>query len=181
MNISMTGRHVELTEPIKNHIQASIESLDKFNLDIISVYAVASTSERHGKSRFTIEFTINLASKNSVVIKQSDADDLYAAIDVATDRAQKALRRIHDRNTDHRNEGINEAKNEASQAIDLTEAALSGEDEIVPVELPTYKPQEVADVLEELKESSSQFKVFIDIDSKTRVLYKRSDGKFGLI
>ena len=181
MNISMTGRHVELTDAIKQHIQNSIESLDKFNLDIISVNAVASTSERHGKNRFTIEFNISLANKNSVVIKQSDADDLYAAIDIATDRAQKALRRIHDRNTDHRNESINEAKTEASKAIDLTQAALSGEDEIVPVELDTYKPQEVADMLEELKEKNLQFKVFMDIDSKTRVLYKKSDGKFGLI
>lgn len=181
MNISMTGRHVELTEPIKNHIQASIESLDKFNLDIISVYAVASTSERHGKNRFNIEFTINLSNKNSVVIKQSDADDLYAAIDVATDRAQKALRRIHDRNTDHRNESINEAKNEASSNVNLTEAALSGEDEIVPVELDLYKPQEIADVLEDLKDGNQQFKAFIDVDGKTRVLYKRSDSKFGLI
>jgi len=178
MNISMTGRHVELTEPIKNHIQASIESLDKFNLDIISVYAVASTSERHGKSRFTIEFTINLASKNSVVIKQSDADDLYAAIDVATDRAQKSLRRISDRNSDHRGAGINEAKQESLALSSVVED--DDENEIIPVELELYKPQEIADVLDDLKSSEQQFKIFIDVDGKTRVLFKRNDARFGL-
>ena len=179
MNTSMTGRHVELTEPIKKHINSSIESFDKFNLDIISVYAVASSQERQGKRGFTLEFTINLADKNSVVIKQRDGD-LYAAIDLAADRAQKALRRIHDRNATHRNEGINEAKNEAASSIDLSAVAESGEDEIVPVELELYKPQEIGDVLEDLKDSEQQFKIFLDVDGKTRVLFKKTDGKFGL-
>jgi putative sigma-54 modulation protein len=179
MNISLTGRHVELTEPIKEHMTSSIDTLNKYNLDIISVNAVASMQERKGKRGVTIEFTINLAGKNTIVIKQRD-DDLYAAIDIAVDRAQKALRRLNDRNSDHRNEGINEAKNEAGNGIDLSAESEALEDEIVPVELDLYKPREIADVLDELKESNKQFEVFIDMDNKTRVLYKRSDEKFGL-
>ncbi|MDX1295918.1 MAG: HPF/RaiA family ribosome-associated protein, partial [Sulfurimonadaceae bacterium] len=135
--------------------------------------------ERKGKRGVTVEFTINLAGKNTIVIKQRD-DDLYAAIDIAIDRAQKALRRLHDRNSDHRNEGINDAKNEAGNGIDLSAESEALEDEIVPVELDLYKPREIADVLDELKASNKQFEVFIDMDNKTRVLYKRSDEKFGL-
>ena len=179
MNISLTGRHVELTEAIKNHISSSIDTLDKYNLDIISVNAVASMQERQGKRGVTIEFTINLAGNNTVVIKQRD-DDLYAAIDIAIDRAQKALRRLNDRNSDHRNESINEAKNHANGSIDLSEESEALEDEIVPVELDLYKPREVADVMNELKEGNKQFEIFIDNEGKTRVLYKRGDGRFGL-
>jgi len=181
MNISMVGRHVELTDAIKNHITASIETLEKYNLDIISVSAVASLQERGGKRGMSIEFTINLAGKNTIVIKQRD-DDLYAAIDIAIDRAQKALRRLSDRLSDHRNESINEAKKESQSLtpIDLHEEQESQEDEIVPLELELYKPQEVADVLENLKNSDKIFELFIDYDGKTRLLYKRSDGKFGL-
>ena len=179
MNISLTGRHVELTEPIKEHMSSSINTLNKFNLDIISVNAVASLEERKGKRGVSIEFTINLAGKNTIVIKQRD-DDLYAAIDIAVDRAQKALRRLSDRNTNHQNDSINSAKNETLKPINLSEEGEALEDEIVPVELDLYKPREVVDVLDELKESNKQFEVFIDMDSKTRVLYKRSDGKFGL-
>ena len=39
---------------------------------------------------------------------------------------------------------------------------------------------EVADVLDSLKESEKQFEVFVDNSGKTRVLYKRNDGRFGL-
>ncbi len=176
MNISLVGRHIELTEAIKEHLNSSIESLEKFNLNIISVSAVASLQEKKGTS---IEFSINLAGKNTVVIKQRD-DDLYAAIDVAIDRAQKALRRLSDRKSDHRNESINDAKNATNTNIDLSSEQEALEDEIVPHELELYKPQEIGDVLESLKASEKIFEIFKDHDGKTRVLYKRSDGRFGL-
>ncbi|MDQ7044162.1 MAG: ribosome-associated translation inhibitor RaiA [Sulfurimonas sp.] len=176
MNISLTGRHLELTDAIKEHMTTSIETLNKFNLEIISVNVVASAQTKKGKEHSVVEFIINLAHKNSIVIKQND-DDLYAAIDKAISRAQKAMRRIHDRESDHQKIGLNEIK---SDNVDLKSAIEDMEDEIVPVELELYKPREVEDVLNDLKESGKMFEIFIDHDGKTRVLYKRNDAKFGL-
>ena len=176
MNISLTGRNVELTDAIKAHMNSSVETLNKFNMDIISVNVVASTQTKKGKDHSFVELVINLAHKNSVIIKQNDGD-LYAAIDLATSRAQKAMRRIHDRDTSHHKVGINEAK---AEVVDVKLETEAMEDEIVPVELSLYKPREVEDVLNDLKESDKTFEIFLDNEDKTRVLYKRSDGKFGL-
>ena len=176
MNISLTGRHVELTDAIKAHMTASIETLSKYNMDIISVNVIASTQTKKGKEHSLVEYVINLAHKNSVIIKQND-EDLYAAIDLATSRAQKALRRMHDRDTEHHKVGLNEAK---ADTVDVKEAEEAMEDEIVPVALDLYKPREVEDVLNDLKESGKMFEIFIDNEDKTRVLYKRNDGRFGL-
>ncbi|MCL4433157.1 MAG: ribosome-associated translation inhibitor RaiA [Epsilonproteobacteria bacterium] len=177
MNISLVGRHIELSDANKEHLMRSIETLEKFHLDLISVSAVASMNER--KKGVTIEFTINIAGKNTIVISQRD-DDLYAAIDIAVDRAQKALRRLHERESDHRHVGINEAKAAAAVPVDLHAMSEGMEDEIVPTELVLYKPQEVGEIIETLKESTKVFEVFMDIEGKMRVMYKRNDGKFGL-
>ncbi|MEW5831216.1 MAG: ribosome-associated translation inhibitor RaiA [Campylobacterota bacterium] len=177
MNISLVGRHIDLSDSIKEHLMHSIDTLGKYHLDLISVNAVASMNER--KKGVMIEFTINVAGKNTIVITQRD-NDLYAAIDIAIDRAQKALRRLHDRLSDHRNEGMNEAKNAASGNVDLHALGEAMEDEIVPMELELYKPQEVGEVLEKLKESGKQFEVFYDNEGKMRVLFKRNDGRYGL-
>ncbi|KFN40283.1 MAG: 30S ribosomal protein S30 [Sulfuricurvum sp. MLSB] len=177
MNISLVGRHIDLSDSIKDHLMHSIDTLSKYHLDLISVNAVASSNER--KKGVTIEFTINVAGKNTIVITQRD-DDLYAAIDIAIDRAQKALRRLHDRLSDHRNEGMNEAKNAAAHSVDLHAVGEAMEDEIIPMELDLYKPQEVGEVLEKLKDSGKQFDVFYDIEGKMRVLFKRNDGRYGL-
>ena len=176
MNISISGRQLELTDAIKAHINTSIETLSKYNMDIISVNVVASAQTKKGKEHSVVEFVINLAHKNSIIIKQND-DDLYAAIDIATSRAQKAIRRMHDKDTNHQKVGLNEAK---AQEVNIKEEAQSQEDEIVPVELDLYKPREVEDVLQDIKESGKLFEIFVDNESKTRVLYKRNDGKFGL-
>jgi putative sigma-54 modulation protein len=176
MNISLTGRHLELTDAIKAHMTTSIETLSKYNMDIISVNVVASAQTKKGKEHSVVEFVINLAHKNSIVIKQNDGD-LYAAIDMAISRAQKAMRRIHDKDTEHQKVGLNEIK---SENINLKETQEAMEDEIVPVELALYKPREVEDVLQDLKDSDKIFEIFLDNENKTRVLFKKTDGKFGL-
>lgn len=179
MNISLTGRHLELTEAIKAHMNTSIETLNKYNMDIISVNIVATAQTKKGKEFMMVEFAIHLSHKNSIIIKQND-QDLYAAIDLGISRAQKAMRRMHDKEVGHHKVGLNEIKSEANSGVDLKEATESLEDEIVPMELALYKPREVEDVLQELKESDKTFEIFIDHEDKTRVLYKRDDGKFGL-
>jgi putative sigma-54 modulation protein len=177
MNLSIVGRQIELTDALKSYIEDAIETLKKYNLDIISVRAVVSADEKAGKKGFSVEFTINLPNKNTIVIKQKDKD-LYAACDLAIERAKKVLRRHHDRIREHK--AIKPEEIEAAKIIEDEINENSQSDEIVPVELDLYKPLEIEDALSNLKESNRQFLVFIDMDGKTRVLFKKTDGRFGL-
>ncbi len=179
MNISLVGRQLELTDPIKVHINSAIESLTKYNLDIISTRAVVCADEKNGKKGFSVEFVINLPQKNSIVIKQKDKD-LYAAVDMAIDRAQKVLRRHHDKVTEHKAVKVSEFANLSIPDFDNSYEDESEIDEIVPMELELYKPLDIEEALNMLKESNKQFFIFNDKDDKTRVLYKRSDNRYGL-
>lgn len=179
MNMSVVGRQFELTDAIKSYIDNAVESLKKFNLDIISTRVVISADEKNGKKGYTVEFTINLPQKNTVVIKQKDKD-VYAAIDLAVDRAQKVLRRHHDKLTDHHVQQPTEIANVNIEEIADLGVAEEDVDEIVPMELELYKPLEIEEALQMLKESNKQFLIFNDKDDKTRVLFKRKDNRFGL-
>ncbi|WP_331775850.1 ribosome hibernation-promoting factor, HPF/YfiA family [Sulfurospirillum sp. 1612] len=170
MNLSIVGKQLELTDSIKGHIQGAVDTLKKYNLDIISTKCILSADEKNGKKGFSVEFAINLAHMNTVVIKQKDKD-VYAAIDLAIDRAQKVLRRHHDKVTSFKQKEVPEVE---------TEEVEYSEDEIVPMRLESYKPIDVDDALAELKENGQQFMIFHDKEDKVRVLYKRSDAKFGL-
>lgn len=177
MNTSIVGRHIDLTEAIKNHIEASIASFEKFNLDIISVHSIVEQAEKNGKHTFTFEFTINVPNLNTIVIKQKDKD-LYSAIDIAVDRASKKLRRHHDKISSHKATKFAEAAEEFQDEVANELEAF--EDVIVPVKLESYKPVDIADALEELKANEEAFKVFYDKDDNLRVLYKMANGQFGL-
>ncbi|CUU69586.1 ribosome hibernation-promoting factor, HPF/YfiA family [Campylobacter hyointestinalis] len=175
MNTSIVGKQFELTDAIKNYVDAAFETLAKYNLDIISGRVIISADERQGRKGFDVDFAINLAHKDTIVIRQKDKD-LYAAVDLAVDRASKVLRRHHDKLTTHKNKD-DEKANLAHLKEDIV---VDGVDEIVRAELELYKPMEIEEAIEKLKNSDMQFYVFNDIDAKMRVLYKRSDGKFGL-
>lgn len=171
MNTSIVGKQFDLTEPIKAQVVGAIDSLKKYNLDIISVRTVISADEKNGKKGFNIEFAINMAHKNTVVIQQKDKD-VYAAIDLAVERAKKVLSRHHDKITNH--------KKPEEILADMAEDTEGSDDEIVPIRLDSYKPIQIEDAMNELKASDKQFLVFHDMEDKFRVMYKKSDGRFGL-
>ncbi len=178
MNVSIVGKQFDLTDAIKNHIESAISSLERYNLDIISARAVVTADERNGKKGFNVDFIITLPNKNSVVIKQKDKD-LYAAVDLASERAKKVLRRHNDKIKAHKAEKLEEI--EAQKIIEDEKKAYEDlADEIVPMKLDLYKPTEIEEAVEKLKQSEKQFLVFNDIDSRMRVIYKRVDGKLGL-
>ncbi len=180
MNISVVARAMDMTDSIRGHLESSVESLKKYHLDIISVRAVVSADEKKGKKGFSVEFTINLPQKNTIVIKQVDKD-LYAAIDLATDRAQKVLRRHHDKEVSHRVTKLNDVENlNFLEPEDIEESFDDEADEIIPMELDIYKPLSIEEALGMFKESNKQFFIFNDMDDKLRVLYKRKDNRYGL-
>jgi putative sigma-54 modulation protein len=174
MNTSIVGKQFELTEAIKSYIEGGFDSLNKYNLDIISARVVITADEKKGRKGFGVEVIVNLAHMNTVVIKEKDKD-LYAAIDLAIERAKKVLRRHHDKITTHKGKA-----EDAAPSVKEVEIKLENVDEIVPMELELYKPMEIDEALEKLKESGQQFLVFNDQDAKLRVLYKRTDERFGL-
>ncbi|HJE03972.1 MAG TPA: HPF/RaiA family ribosome-associated protein, partial [Aliarcobacter thereius] len=144
----------------------------------ISVTSTITADEKQGKKAFNFEFTLNIANIDTVVVRQKDKD-LYAAIDIAVDRVSKVLRRHNDKITAHKATKFSEANVEVE---DLVAKELEKfEDEIIPQRLVSYKPIDIEEALEELKNSSAQFKVFYDKDDNLRVLYKANvAGKFGL-
>ena len=72
MNTTITSRHFELTDSIKSYIFRLSESLEKYNLDILSTRIVISYQEKKGKEKkkrsYTIDLTLSMARANTIVI-----------------------------------------------------------------------------------------------------------------
>jgi putative sigma-54 modulation protein len=101
MNVQIHAKDVTLSSGTRAHIESAVESFKKYSLDITSVKVHVKAE----KNAMSIEFDIHIAHAQPVVISQSD-DSLDAAIDLAIDRATKALRRLHDKMTSHSNESV---------------------------------------------------------------------------
>jgi ribosome-associated inhibitor A len=101
MNVQIRAKDVTLTQNTREHVESALEAFQKFGLDITSV----NCNIRAEKKGVNVEFDIHIGHSNPVVINQSD-DDLSAAIDLAVDRASKALRRLHTKVTEHNTSSV---------------------------------------------------------------------------
>ncbi len=101
MNTPIRTKDITLTENTRNHVQKAKEQFMKFGLDITTINVLLSKV----KNGVEAEFDIHIAHNTPVVITQQD-NDLDAAIDMAVERANKALRRLHDKEKSHRGPGL---------------------------------------------------------------------------
>jgi len=101
MSVQIRAKDITLSEHNKKHLDAAIEQFKKYGLEITSIHVVIEKV----KIGVSVEFEFHIAHHAPVVISQEDKD-LDAAIDLAVDRASKALRRMHDKDVTHRGSGI---------------------------------------------------------------------------
>ena len=101
MNTPIRTKDITLTEHTHDHVQKAKEQFMKFGLDITTINVLLSKV----KNGVEAEFDIHIAHNSPIVISQQDAD-LDAAIDMAVERANKALRRLHDKVKSHRGPGL---------------------------------------------------------------------------
>jgi len=108
MSNQIRTKDVTLSDHTKAHIDSAIANFKKFGLELTSI----NTRIQKEKKGVAVEFEIKIAHAEPVVITQTDAD-LDTSIDLAIDRANKALRRLHDKMTSHRGEALKNMEVEA--------------------------------------------------------------------
>ncbi len=101
MIVQIRSKDITLTDEKKAHIEQGVEKFKKFSLDITRVNCMLSPE----KGGVLVEFEIHVAHTAPIIISEHH-QDLDAAIDIAIDRANKALRRLHDKVTDHKGPSI---------------------------------------------------------------------------
>ena len=97
MNVQFHAKDLTLSDHTKAHLQAALDSFSKYSLDITT----ANIHLKKINNGVGVEFDLHIAHTSPVVISQEDKN-LDAAIDLAIDRANKALRRLHDKVTAHK-------------------------------------------------------------------------------
>ena len=103
MIVQYRAKDIHLSDANKAHIEAAVEKFKKYSLDLTRVMCNVMAQ----KEGVNVEFEIHVAHAAPIVISESDKD-LDAAIDIAIDRASKALRRLHDKVKDHKAASIKE-------------------------------------------------------------------------
>ena len=137
MEITITGRHVEMTPALKDYAQERADKLLRY-FDGITKIAVTLSAD---SDRLTAEMVIS-ARKNLTLIGEVEHRDLYAAIDIVTDKMERQLTKQKEKIKSHRGrQPLNQvaaAAEEVDEEFDDVDDDL--EDTEVSDELPEDSP-----------------------------------------
>jgi putative sigma-54 modulation protein len=87
MQVSITGRHVELTDPLKEYVHEKLGHL-KHSFDHVVDVHVVLTVEKHRQ-----RCEINMAANGVTIHAKAETDDMYASIDAVVDKLNRQLKR----------------------------------------------------------------------------------------
>ncbi len=99
MQISVSGKGVDVGSALQSHIEAQIEEHVKKYIDRVTSVQVVISREAH---LFRVDITGNLGTHSGLVVRGRGAlDDVYAAFDEALEKVSKQLRRYKRKITNH--------------------------------------------------------------------------------
>jgi len=99
MQISVSGRGVDVGDALRSHIEAQLEEHVKKYIDRVTSINVVVSREAH---LFRVDISGNLGTHSGLSIKsRGELDDVYAAFDEALQKVSKQLRRYKRKITNH--------------------------------------------------------------------------------
>jgi len=100
MRIEISGRRLDLTDPIRAYADEKAQKVLKFYDGVQQVDVVLDLERRDRREEFTAEFVIAVVGHDPIVASAEGAD-IYSALDVAADKAVRQIREFKDRLRDH--------------------------------------------------------------------------------
>ena len=95
MQISITGQHIEITDPLRTYVDEKIGRIQR-HFDNVTSTSVVLVVE---KNRHQAECTIS--TKGAQIHANADGDDMYAAIDFLVDKLDRQVIKHKEKTGDH--------------------------------------------------------------------------------
>lgn len=89
MRINVIGRHLEVTDPIRQHAESKATKLDKFD-DIVQQIEIKFWKENSAQESFSVEIVVDVINHADFIAK-AEGHDLYLVIDDAIAKVGRQL------------------------------------------------------------------------------------------
>src|SRR5699024_4460631 len=179
MNYIIRGENIEVTQAIKDYVETKIDKLNRYFDTTPSSDVHVNLSVYNNEQQ--IEVTIPMT--DLVLRAEEQHDDLYAAIDLVVDKLERQIRKYKTKiNRKFRQKGaakyiFAELENEKRK-----EAEEEDQIEIVRTKRFNLKPMDSEEAILQMDMLGHTFFVFTNAETNdTNVVYRRRDGKYGLI
>ena len=87
MKISITGRHVDITNALSSYIKTKFQKLKKYSENIINIHTILTVEKERMKAEATLK------TKNGNLFAANEENNMYAAIDEIVEKLDRQLKK----------------------------------------------------------------------------------------
>lgn len=179
MQITIVGRHFDVTEPIKRHVNKKLLKLERYAQKLREAHVILEIQ----KFRHIAEVTLYL--KYVKLTATEESGDMHSSIDKVLGNLHKQLLKLRGRLKEHRGRrGIGKAIffNELSKSEETGRDTQKEKKARIIKRRFQPKPMSIDEACMELDLFKDNFLMFRDSQTeKINVIYKREDKNYGLI
>jgi len=130
MQLTLNGRNIEITTAIRDYVEEKIGRIVKHNNQIMNIKVTLSvTKNKSVKKNHTAEVTCFL--NGSVIKITEEAESMYAAVDLLTDRFDRKVKENKERLINHKTGKSIRTEVQKEEALEEEEEGFEGETSVV--------------------------------------------------
>ena len=202
MDVVVKGRHCEVSDRFRQHVEEKLARLEKLNHRVIRVDVEVSKERNPRMADRAVRVELTMKSRGPVMRAEAAAEDKMAALDLAVEKLQARMRKAADRRRIHHGSRTPVSVAEATAANgaprssepEQPEEDVTGEHKVGPLTVVgdgplvvrekthTGAPMTLDQALYEMELVGHDFFLFMDKESELpSVVYRRRGYDYGVI
>lgn len=191
--LTITGRHVYVTEAMKNYALDKLSKIDRFHNHVLDLHVTLDIQKLDHSCVIVLSFD------HFRVKVSASSTDMYASIDRAVDKLQSKIRRWKSRIQDHHKKAMSavdlqinvlqrpfDTLEEINEEIELSNKKSMIDEyrppKIIGTDTRPMKTLTTEEAIMKMELSDDNFMIFRgEEDRKLKVIYRRRDGNYGII
>ena len=96
MQLNVTGHHVEVTESMRGYVEKKLERIGRHYDQVLDVHCILTVEKLRQKAEATLHVS------GTAIHADATDENMYAAIDLLTDKLDRCLKKHKEKISDHR-------------------------------------------------------------------------------
>lgn len=183
LHYTIRGENIEVTDAIRDYVEKKVSKIEKYFEDVPEAYAHVNLKTYSDKTA-KVEVTIPLPY--IVLRAEETSPDLYGSIDLVVDKLERQMRKYKTKvNRKNRRNGLVEQEipgGGLEENLGMEDVEDDHQTEIVRTKRLSLKPMDAEEAVLQMDMLGHSFFIFEDGETNsTNIVYRRKDGKYGLI
>lgn len=176
MEMTVKGRHMEVTPAMRDYAVEKVGRVAKILNHMLMSAEVELYTERNRSVEKAQVAEVTVHTKGHIIRAKESAHDLFAAIDLVSEKLESQVRKFKEKMVDRHTKGT--PMNVVPEIPDQV-----NEPAVVKTKRLAAKPMSTEEAILQMELLGHDFFVFRSDDEpqSTSVLYRRTDGDYGLI